>query len=115
MYRFYTADNKKLSLGVDGRGVTFVYRAANGHAANGEAADAIQIDQDWINVNSILSKLRKSQKYSTGDNSLSVWKQGEELYINLRALDRQLEETLIFPREMTAHFIHALGTLPCLN
>jgi len=110
MYRFYTADRKKLSLGVDGRGVTFIYRGANGHAA-----DAIQIDQDWININSILSKLRKSEKYSTGDNSLSVWKQGEELYVNLRALDRRLEETLIFPREITAQFMYALGTLPSLN
>ena len=110
MYRFYATDNKKLSLGVDGRGVTFIY-----HAMNENAGDAIQIDQDWINVHSILSKLRKRQKYSARDNSLSVWKQGEELYVNLRALDRRLEETLIFGSEMTAHFIHALGTLPCLN
>lgn len=115
MYRFYTADNKKLSLGVDGRGITFIYRAANGHAANGNAGDAIEVDQDWINVHSILTKLRNSQKYSARDNSLSVWKQGEELYVNLRALDRRLEETLIFSRETTAQFMHALGTLPCPN
>ena len=110
MYRFYATDNRRLSLGVDGRGVRFIYRAANG-----DAGDAIQIDQDWINVNSILSKLRKCQKYSASDNSLSVWKQGEELHVNLRALDRRLEETLVFSREITAQFIHALGTLPCLN
>ena len=110
MYRFYTADHKKLSLGVDGRGVTFVYRPANGNSDN-----TIQIDQDWLNINSILSKLRKSEKYSARDNSLSVWKQGEELYVNLRALDRQLEETLIFGRETTVQFMHALGTLPNPN
>jgi hypothetical protein len=110
MYRFYTADHKKLSLGVDGRGVTFIYRAANGHAS-----DAIQVDQDWLNINSILSKLRKSEKYSAMDNSLSVWRQGEELHVNLRAFDRQLEETLIFGRETAAQFMHALGTLPCPN
>ena len=110
MYRFYTADHKKLSLGVDGQGVTFICRGINGNTG-----EAIQVDQDWIDIHSILSQLRKQQKYSTIDNTLSVWTQGEELHVNLRALDRQLEETLIFPREITAQFLFALGTLPCLN
>lgn len=110
MYRFYTADNKKLSLGIDGRGVTFIYRAGTGHTE-----EAIQIEQDWININSMVARLRKSEKYSASDHSLSVWTQGEELHVNLRALDRQLEETLVFPRESAFQFMHALGTLPSLN
>ncbi len=110
MYRFFTTDQKKLTLGVDRRGISFTYLKANGNVA-----DVMRVDQDWTSINSIISKLRKKQKYCAGDHSLLVWKQGEELYVKLRCLDLRLEETLTFSKEMTDKFTQTLEGLPCLN
>ena len=110
MYRFSTKQNKKVILKVDGRGVTFLY-----FAANGLADDAFQVDQNWSSIHALVSRLRKKQKYSANDHSFAAWKQGDELNIRFRALDMQFAETLIFSSEMTAKMLSALETLPNLN
>lgn len=110
MYRFFTTDHKKLTMEVDRRGISLRYLKANGNLA-----DVLRVDQDWTGINSIISKLRKKQTYSAGDHSLSVWKQGEELYVRLQCLDMRLEETFTFSREMADKFTQTLESLPCLN
>jgi hypothetical protein len=110
MNEFFPQQDIKLNLKIVEQGVLFLF-----HRSNGGAGGLVQVPQSWSSVHSLLSRLRKSQRYCAKDVPLLIWKQGEELHIKFHSPEDQVVEECVFSGEETIGILTMLETLPSLN
>ena len=110
MNEFPTKQEIKLGLQIVEHGVLFLFQRSNG-----STGETVQVDQSWSNVHSILSRLRKGQRYCAKDHPLLIWQEGQELHIKFYLPDLKVAEECIFSSEETRRILTMLERLPGLN
>ena len=100
----------KLDLKIAKHGVLFLFRRKTA----GPGA-LVQVPQSWLNVHSILSRLRKSRLYCAKDIPLLIWTEEEALHIKFHSPEDQMVEECVFSREETRMIVAILAELPGLN
>lgn len=110
MSEFYPRQEMKLNLKVVERGVLFLFQRPHS-----ESGDPLQVEQSWLSVHTLLSRLRKSQRYCAKDVPLLVWKQGEELHIKVYIPEGQMVEECVFSGVETMRILAMLEKLPGMN
>ncbi len=110
MNEFPTQEKIQLKLKIAERGVVFLF-----HRSNGETREVLPVEQNWMSVHSLLSRLRKNQRYCAKDVPLLIWKEDEELHIKIYYPDNQEVDECVFSGEETQGILTLLGKLPSLN
>ena len=110
MNEFFPQQDIKLNLKIVEQGVLFLFQRSNG-----DPGDLVQVQQSWLSVHSLLSRLRKSRRYCAKDVPLLIWKEGEELHIKFHSPEDQMVEECVFTREETGRILTMLERLPSLN
>jgi hypothetical protein len=110
MNEFFPKEKIELKLKIVEQGVLFLF-----HHSGGEAGDTIQVEQSWMSVHRLLSRLRQGRYYCAKDHPLVVWKQGEELHIKFYSEETGIAEEGVFSSEETRAILTMLEKLPSLN
>ena len=110
MHEFFPDQQIKLTFETVNGGLLFLF-----HRANEETDDTVRVRQSWSNIHSLLSRLRKSQRYCAKDVPLLVWQQGQELHIKFHDPDSQVVEECVFSGPETKRILTGLEKLPNLN
>jgi hypothetical protein len=110
MNEFFPQQKIKLHLKIVEQGALFLF-----HHPNGGPGDLVQVLQSWLSVHSLLSRLRKSQRYCARDVPLLIWKEGEELHIKYHIPDDMAVEECVFTPEETGRILEMLERLPGWN
>ena len=110
MNELFPQQSVKLNLKIVEQGVLFLF-----HRSNGGPGDLVQVRQSWLSLHSLLSRLRKNQRYCAKDVPLLIWKEGEELHIKYHSPEDQVVEECVFTREETGRILTVLARLPSLN
>jgi hypothetical protein len=110
MNEFFPKQDIQLQLKIVEQGLVFLF-----HRPNGGSADTLQVKQNWSSVHTLLSRLRKSQRYCAKDHPLLVWKQGEELHVKFYSEDTGVAEECVFSGEETRRILTMLEELPSWN
>ena len=106
MYEFISKQNKKLTLDLEGRGVTFRYVTRAG---------VFHVGRSWASIHALLAKLQNWQTHSESDQSLDVWMHNQELCLRFRTPEMRMDEVCKFSPEESARIMDFLGRAPNLN
>ena len=110
MNEFPARQEVTLKLKIVERGVLFLF-----HRSNEAADDILPVEQSWMSVHSLLSRLRKNQRYCAKDVPLLIWKEGQEMHIKYFYPDIQEVDECVFSAEATKGLVAMLEKLPSLN
>jgi hypothetical protein len=110
MNEFFPPQTIKLDLKPFERGVLFIF-----HRSTGGPGDPVQVQQSWLSVHLILSRLRNSRRYCAKDVPLLIWKEAEELHIKYHSPEDQVVEECVFTRDETEKILMKLERLPSWN
>src|SRR4029453_11724372 len=94
----------KLDLKIAKHGVLFLFR----RKSTGPGA-LVEVPQSWLNVHSILSRLRKSRVYCAKDVPLLIWTEEEELHIKFHSPEDRVVEECMFSCEETKMILAMLA------
>jgi hypothetical protein len=110
MNEFFRNEELKLNLKIVEKGLVFLFRRTGDGPGN-----VLEVHQSWMNVHSLLSRLRGNLRYCAKDKPLLVWKEKGELHIKYSWPDSQVVEEAIFSNEETTRILEMLARLPGLN
>ena len=104
MVKFRSKQNRKLTMDLENRGISFHYVTAHG---------VYHVGRSWGSIHALLMKLNNCRTYSSRDHALYVWMQDQELCLRFRAQGR-VDECKFSPAE-TAKIMDFLWRAPNLN
>ncbi|HSL30295.1 MAG TPA: hypothetical protein VK900_13935 [Anaerolineales bacterium] len=110
MNEFFTNEELKLNLKIAEHGLVFLFRRANGGPS-----DTLEVNQSWMNVHTLLCRLRKGRRYCAKDRPLLVWQEDEQLHIKYFWPDDQVVEECVFSSFETTRILTMLEKLPNMN